>query len=133
MPDLAERVWLGAFMLGVTTQGTMSCFETLGAEYAMTRYDLTSAEAGSIFATYGAVGVLVVFSTGILSRYRNGVEFILGGIALMTVTCLVLVAFPSCASGLRVFQGALFLTYSLGYPIGHTAVRATIGRRDRVC
>lgn len=131
MSGLVKHLLLGAFMLGVATQGTISCFETLGAEYAMTKFDLTSAEAGSIFATCGAVGVLVVFATGILSRYWNGVELIIGGVALMIVTCLVLVSSPTGASGLRVFQGAVFLTYSVGYPAGHTAVRLMSGKRDR--
>lgn len=112
----------GGFLLNMSTKGTIACFETLGAEYAMTHFSLTSAEAGSVFATFGSIGVMSLLSMRILCRYFNDVKIVLGGLSVMIVACLVFVTSPHGARGLPVFLGAVFLMYSVGYPIGHTAV-----------
>lgn len=113
------------FLLNVSTKGTIACFETLGAEYVMTRSDLTPAQAGSIFATFGGIGVCVLLSMRILCRYWNDVQLVFGGIFLMILSCIILVTSPTRAAGLHAFQIAMFLIYSVGYPIGHAAVRRT--------
>lgn len=46
LPSKGEMLIYGGFLLNVSTKGTIACFETLGAEYAMTRFGLTSAEVG---------------------------------------------------------------------------------------
>lgn len=58
MPSLPEMLIYGGFLLNMSTKGTIACFETLGAEYAMTHFGMTSAEAGSTFATFGMIGVV---------------------------------------------------------------------------
>lgn len=58
MPSLPEMLIYGGFLLNMSTKGTIACFETLGAEYAMTHFGMTSAEAGSTFATFGIIGVV---------------------------------------------------------------------------
>lgn len=58
MPSLPNMLIYGGFLLNMSTKGTIACFETLGAEYAMTHFDMTSAEAGSTFATFGTIGVV---------------------------------------------------------------------------
>ncbi|CAM9152934.1 unnamed protein product [Scytosiphon promiscuus] len=123
LPSKGDMLIYGGFLLNVTTKGTISCFETIGAEYAMTRFSLTSAEAGSLFATCGAIGVVALLSMRLLCRYFNDIQLVLGGVSLMILTCAVL-AFPPQAglAGVHVFVGAVFLMYSVGYPIGHTAV-----------
>lgn len=57
-PTASEVLIYGGFLLNMSTKGTIACFETLGAEYAMTHFGMTSAEAGSIFATFGSIGVV---------------------------------------------------------------------------
>lgn len=122
-PTHGEMLIYGGFLLNVTTKGTIACFETLGAEYAMTRFGLTSAEAGSTFATFGAMGVCMLLSMRVLCKYWNDVQLVLGGVSLMALTCLIFVTPPAGAAGLLAFHFAVFLIYSVGYPVGHTAVR----------
>lgn len=40
----------------------------------------------------------------------------------MILTCLLLAGSPAGHDGLHVFFVAVFLMYSAGYPVGHTAV-----------
>lgn len=61
MPSLPDMLIYGGFLLNMSTKGTIACFETLGAEYAMTHFGMTSAEAGSTFATFGTIGVVSLF------------------------------------------------------------------------
>ncbi len=58
MPSLPDMLIYGGFLLNMSTKGTIACFETLGAEYAMTHFGMSSAEAGSTFATFGTIGVV---------------------------------------------------------------------------
>lgn len=62
MPNLPDMLIYGGFLLNMSTKGTIACFETLGAEYAMTHFGMTSAEAGSTFATFGMIGVVSFFA-----------------------------------------------------------------------
>ena len=80
-------------------------------------------KAGSLFAICGAIGVASLLSMRLLCRHFDDVQLVLGGMTLMILTCATL-AFPTQAgpAGLRLFVGAVFLMYSVGYPIGHTAV-----------
>lgn len=113
----------GGFLLNMSTKGTIACFETLGAEYAMTHFDLTNAEAGSTFATFGSIGVVSLLSMRLLCRYFNDVQIVLGGMMIMIVACVMFVPAPEGSHGLPFFLVAVFFMYSVGYPIGHTAVR----------
>lgn len=115
----------GGFLLTIVTKGTIACFETLGAEYATRRFGMASAEAGSTFATFGFLGVLSLLSMRFLCRHFNDVHLVLGGMAVMIVSCVLLVPAPSGPSGLPFFLLSVFLMYSIGYPIGHTAVSAS--------
>ncbi len=46
LPSRGDMLIYGGFLLNISTKGTISCFETIGAEYAMTNFSLTSAEVG---------------------------------------------------------------------------------------
>ncbi|CAM9944513.1 unnamed protein product [Ectocarpus sp. 4 AP-2014] len=117
----------GGFLLNVSTKGTISCFETIGAGYAIMNFSLTNAEAGSIFAACGAIGVITLLSMRLLCKHFNDIQLVLGGVSLMIVTCAML-ALPPTFIGLHVFIAAVFLVYSVGYPIGHTAVLALFSK-----
>lgn len=60
----------------------------------------------------------------VICRYFNDVQIVLGGMGVMIVACMMFVLNPSGRSGLPLFLWAVFLMYSVGYPIGHTAVSA---------
>ncbi|CAN0526501.1 unnamed protein product [Laminaria digitata] len=121
-PSLSDMLFDGGLRLNTGTKGTIACFETLGAEYAMTHFSMTSAEAGSIFATFGSIGVVSLLSMRIICRFYNDVQIVLGGMTVMIVACLLFLPAPAGASGLPMFLWAVFLMYAVGYPIGHTAV-----------
>lgn len=122
MPSLPDMLIYGGFLLNMSTKGTIACFETLGAEYAMTHFSMTSAEAGSIFATFGSIGVVSLLSMRVICRFYNDVQIVLGGMAVMMVACTLFIPAPTGVAGLPMFLWAVFLMYSVGYPIGHTAV-----------
>lgn len=123
MPSVPDMLIYGGFLLNMSTKGTIACFETLGAKYAMTNFDFTSAEAGSTFATFGMVGVGSLLSMRIICRFFNDVQIVLGGMLVMISACVLLLPNSADAGGLSLFMWSVFLMYSIGYPIGHTAVR----------
>lgn len=122
MPSLPNMLIYGGFLLNLSTKGTIACFETLGAEYAMTHFGMSSAEAGSVFATFGSMGVISLLSMRAICRFYNDVQIVLGGMVVMMVACILFIPCPTGAAGIPMFLWAVFLMYSVGYPIGHTAV-----------
>lgn len=83
-----------------------------------------------LFAICGAIGVATLLSMRILCRYFNDLQLVLGGVAFMTVTCTILAGSPVGATGLYIFLFAVFLFYSVGFPVGHTAVSYDGRHRD---
>lgn len=72
-----------------------------------------------------------LLSMRLICRYLNDVQIVLGGMGVMIVACLMFVRDPTGASGLPLFMWAVFLMYSVGYPIGHTAVSQSVLQRFR--
>ena len=69
-----------------------------------------------------------LLSMRVICRYFNDVQIVLGGMGVMIVACMMFVLNPEGRSGLPLFLWAVFLMYSVGYPIGHTAVSVTLPR-----
>lgn len=116
---------LGCMLLNVATKGSMASFETLGIAIANTYFDIPSSRAGFIVGCCGALGVCSLLSMGQLSMYLTDVQLISGGMIVMTTGILSLAAvahshIDACPPWR--FVAAIFLIYSIGYPIGHTAV-----------
>ncbi|CAM9773448.1 unnamed protein product, partial [Choristocarpus tenellus] len=122
LPTTMDMLIFGGFLLNMSTKGTIACYETLGAEYSMTHFDLTSSEAGVIFATFGSMGVVALLSMRLLCKYFNDVQIVVGGMMVMIAGCALFLPSPHGAEGLPMFMWAVFLMYAVGYPIGHTAV-----------
>ncbi|EEC49948.1 predicted protein [Phaeodactylum tricornutum CCAP 1055/1] len=120
---------LGCMLLNVSTKGSISSFETLGISIAQSHFDMVASRAGMIVATCGTMGVCALLSMGTLSNHFNDVQLISGGIASLT-TIEEGIRNPSW----RYFV-AMFLIYSIGFPIGHTAViglfSKVVGRRPQ--
>ena len=114
---------LGCMLLNVSTKGSISAFETLGVSIADSHFGMDSSSAGVIVATCGSIGVLSLLSMGHLARFFTDIQLICGGMLIMSCGVLSLgfleqdVVNPSWK-----FLTAIFLIYSVGYPIGHTAV-----------
>jgi hypothetical protein len=86
-----ELVMIGGLLLNIALKGSIACFETLGAEYAMVRYNLNSVQTGYTFACFGACGVVALMSFRILCHYVNDVQLVLGGMLIMSASCALLV------------------------------------------
>jgi hypothetical protein len=113
----------GCMLLNVATKGSIACFETLGVSIAQTHFYLSSAMAATIVATCGTGGVVALLCMGELSKFVNDIQLIVGGILVM---CAGIWAISFLEEGAKNpswhFMLSIFLVYSIGYPIGHTAV-----------
>jgi ceroid-lipofuscinosis MFS transporter 7 len=113
----------GCMLLNVSTKGSISSFETLGVSIAESHFDMSSSRAGTIVASCGTMGVVALLSMGYLADYCTDIQLICGGMVVMCTGILSL-AFLDDDPGNPSWKYilAIFLVYSIGYPIGHTAV-----------
>mmetsp|Transcript_209 Transcript_209/g.295 ORF Transcript_209/g.295 Transcript_209/m.295 type:complete len:491 (+) Transcript_209:108-1580(+) len=128
---------LGCMLLNVATKGSIASFETMGINYADTHFGMSSEVAGSIVATCGTIGVVALLCMAQLSEYFTDVQLITGGMAVM-VGCMLSLCFVSEDTNeneVWKYFLAMFMMYSVGYPIGHTAVigmfSKIVGRRKQ--
>ncbi len=114
---------LGCMALNVSTKGSISAFETLGVSIAESHFNMSSARAGTIVASCGTIGVMSLLSMGYLAKYFSDIQLICGGMVVMASGIISLTTLDEDQpnEGWRYFV-AIFLVYSIGYPIGHTAV-----------
>jgi ceroid-lipofuscinosis MFS transporter 7 len=114
---------LGCMLLNISTKGSISSFETLGISIAMSHFDMFASRAGTIVACCGTIGVVALLCMGHLTKHFTDIQLICGGMGFMAVGIFSL----SFAKEIEVnpswrFTTAIFMIYSIGYPIGHTAV-----------
>ena len=114
---------IGCMMLNVSTKGSIGCFETLGISIAESQFAISSTIAGTVVATCGTVGVFALLSMGKLSQFFSDIQLISGGMIVMSIGILSLTAIDEdgANSSWRYYL-SIFMIYSIGYPIGHTAV-----------
>ena len=114
---------LGCMLLNVSTKGSISAFETLGVSIAESHFDMASSRAGVIVASCGSIGVIALLSMGHLAKFLSDIQLICGGMLIMSFGVLSLGFLEQDALNPSwKFCTAIFLIYSVGYPIGHTAV-----------
>jgi len=129
---------LGCMLLNIATKGSIASFETLGISYAGTHFGLPSQQAGVLVATCGSVGVIALLSMGTFAKYFSDIQLICGGMAVMAVGIISLTGFNELEDeGIenpkwRYFL-AIFMIYSVGYPIGHTAVIGMFSKSKLRC
>lgn len=127
---------LGCMLLNVSTKGSISAFETLGVSIAESHFDMASSRAGVIVASCGSIGVIALLSMGHLAKFVSDIQLICGGMLIMSFGVLSLGFLEQDAVNPSwKFCTAIFLIYSVGYPIGHTAViglfSKIVGRRPQ--
>jgi ceroid-lipofuscinosis MFS transporter 7 len=114
---------LGCMLLNVSTKGSIASFETLGVSIAQSHFQMMSARAGAIVAACGTVGVCALLSMGYLADKFTDIQLITGGMVVMAVG---IASLTSLEEGVQNkswrFMLSMFLIYSIGYPVGHTAV-----------
>lgn len=114
---------LGCMLLNVSTKGSISSFETLGVSIAESHFDMSSSRAGTIVASCGTMGVVALLSMGYLANFCTDIQLICGGMVVMCSGILSLAFLDDDATNPSwKYILAIFLVYSIGYPIGHTAV-----------
>lgn len=114
---------LGCMMMNVSTQGNMGTFETLGVAVAESQFNLSATLAGSIVGTCGTIGVISLLSMGRLSQIFSDIQLICGGMTMMSAGILFLSLMEEDGDNDSWrFLISIFMIYSVGYPIGHTAV-----------
>jgi ceroid-lipofuscinosis MFS transporter 7 len=123
MLTIYDACILGCMMLNIATKGSIASFETLGIAYAETHFDMLSQQAGSLVGTCGTIGVFALLSMGFLSKHFTDIQLISGGMITMALGIVSLAGIQEGMqnSNWRYFL-AIFMIYSIGYPIGHTAV-----------
>eukprot|EP00542_Grammatophora_oceanica_P012086 CAMPEP_0194030568 /NCGR_PEP_ID=MMETSP0009_2-20130614/3999_1 /TAXON_ID=210454 /ORGANISM="Grammatophora oceanica, Strain CCMP 410" /LENGTH=527 /DNA_ID=CAMNT_0038670533 /DNA_START=44 /DNA_END=1627 /DNA_ORIENTATION=- len=114
-------------LLNGATKGSIASFETLGISYAETHFNLYSAKAGAIVASCGTLGVIILLLMGYLSARFTDVQLISGGMIVMGAGIASLTMFheevaDEAANPTWRYVLAMFMIYTVGYPIGHTAV-----------
>jgi MFS transporter, ceroid-lipofuscinosis neuronal protein 7 len=114
---------LGCMLLNVSTKGNIASFETLGISFGMTNFGMEASRAGTIVATCGSMGVFALLSMGHLAKTFSDIQLICFGMVVMAsgIISLTFVDEDGINSSWR-FIFAIFMIYSIGYPIGHTAV-----------
>lgn len=125
--SLDTRVAIGGCLLNMATKGTIGVFETLGSELVTTHYNWSSVRTGYTFAIFGAVGVISLLSFRVFINLFGDVNLILFGISLMIVSCIIMTQMHDTSADIW-FYGGLVLMYSIGYPLGHTAVLAVVSK-----
>lgn len=127
---------LGCMLLNVSTKGSIASFETLGISYAATHFQLDSSVAGTIVAACGSIGVISLLCMGKLATLISDIQLICGGMIIMCIGIISLTSLEQGANNsIWRYVFAFFMMYSIGYPIGHTAViglfSKIIGRRPQ--
>jgi ceroid-lipofuscinosis MFS transporter 7 len=128
---------LGCMLLNVSTKGSIAAFETMGISYANSSFSIPPIEAGVDVASCGTIGVIALLSMGWFYKHFTDIQLIVGGMLIMVVGIwsLTLINDDPDANGKWRFVFAIFMLYSVGYPIGHTALLGLfskiVGRRPQ--
>jgi len=112
---------IGGIILNMSTKGTIGVFETLGGEIALTKLGWSSSQTGFTFTSFGAIGVIFLLNFAYLVGFFGDFNLMLFGMFLMLISCFLLIPISNSLSSWQ-FYLSLVLMYSLGYPIGHTAL-----------
>lgn len=127
--SIETRVAVAGCILNMATKGTIGVFETLGSELGTTQYNWSSVRIGYTFALFGVMGVLSLLSFHFFIRLFGDINLVLFGMTLMIASCMVMIFMQDNVSADYVqFYVALILMYSIGYPLGHTAVLGIVSK-----
>jgi ceroid-lipofuscinosis MFS transporter 7 len=124
---------LGCMVMNAFTKGPMSCFETLGIEFAESRFDMYRAEAGSIVATMGLLGALILIVMGFVFQRFDDTQLTSGGILLFIVGIFMNTQLDQDVDNAHwKYTLSMFFCYSIGYPICHTALVGLFSK-SKIC
>ncbi|CAM9484873.1 unnamed protein product, partial [Heterosigma akashiwo] len=110
----------GLHPAGKKKKGSVACYETLGTIVAIGSFGMSKPDAGFLFSSCGFLGVFALLSMKCLTAWADDIKLVFYGCLVMVASATLL--FLDARIGLHGFFAAVFLMYSVGYPIGHTAV-----------
>jgi MFS transporter, ceroid-lipofuscinosis neuronal protein 7 len=115
---------MGCMLLNISTKGSIASFETMGIFVAQSHFGLTTELAGLVVGCCGVLGVGALLSMEHLSRHFSDVHLIGGGMVVMSAGVALLLTLETNVADNPTWKYvvAICLLYSIGYPIGHTAV-----------
>lgn len=120
-----EASIMACMTLNVGLQGVIGSFETLGVAVAKAEYGLSMSSAGFAIGTCGSLGVMALLSMRFLMQIASDVIVIFGGVSLMGVGIWMIMwsgFHIDEARPLFEYVTAMFLIYTTGFPVGHTAL-----------
>jgi len=131
-----DATLIGCMLLNVASKGSIAVFETLGITIAESHFNLLSSQAGSIVGTCGTLGVISLLSMEHIAKYLNDIQMIAYGLLVMAGGVVSLADLKADVENPTWrYIIAIFLIYSIGYPIGHTALiglfSKVVGRRKQ--
>lgn len=121
-PPCAAACIVAMILLNVSTKGSISVYETLGAQIAVNDYNMTIFNVGVLITSCGAFGFIqLLMFKSFWTKYFTDMQLMFGGIFVMIVAQLIALSYAETPNFTR-FIMSFVLMYAIGYPIGHTAV-----------
>merc|ERR1712071_532671 len=127
---------LGCMLLNIATKGSIGSFETVGVRFAESHFGLMNSQTGVVVGTCGTLGCISLLSMGKLAKYMSDIGMIIFGLFSMCVGIISLSFLnENNMNAPWRYVISTFLIYSIGYPIGHTAIMGLfskiVGRRPQ--
>lgn len=116
---------VGCMLLNLPPSGSIAVFETIGIAVAESNFDMVSSRAGLLVGFCGTLGVIALLQMGRLSLIFSDVHLIGGGMLAMGIGVFLLSSLDEEDGAFNPtwkFVLSIFFVYSIGYPIGHTAI-----------
>lgn len=110
------------------SQGSIGVFETLGLDFVSHNYQWSGTQIGLLVSICGIFGVIILLCFKQLLQITTNMNLVMYGLALMTVSCLLLMNFNGGTVPLGCYYASTVMMYAIGYPIGWTAVIAMYSR-----
>lgn len=122
--SLYTAILISCMFLNAFGKGPMSCFETLGIELAERLYGIDHAIAGFIVASCGLLGCIILFLVKLSFSKHEDSKIIILGILLFALGITLNINLDENnveQNSTWRFACSMFLAYSVGYPVCHTA------------
>lgn len=130
--SLYTVILISCMFLNAFGKGPMSCFETLGIEFAESLYGIDHANAGLIVASCGLLGCIILFLVKLSFSKHEDSSVIMVGILLFALGITMNMNLDENnaeQNSVWRFAFSMFLAYSVGYPVCHTA---TVGLFSKI-
>lgn len=130
---------LGCMFLNASLKGPMACFESLGIQFAESRFGFHRGHVGLVIAAVGFLGAAtLLFMKLSITTNTDDTLLVLSGLStfiLGIVMNLWLDKENPENNSKTMYVISMFLIYSVGYPISHTALvglfSKVVGRRPQ--